>query len=85
MSPKQPVFDLAAHLEAGFVFAKRSDQPGIGVVGPDGRYGHGPTHEDAVANIGAQIIPDPVSGRRVLYRADGTHVVLDVAPADGER
>ena len=72
-------FDFAALVRAGYRFAHTGRD--VEVQHPDGRFGHGATEEDAVQNIGAQILPvsRPDYVGRVLLRADGSEVKLDVA------
>ena len=73
---RRAAFDITTAIAAGYVFS--SSVNGWDVVGPSG-HGNGPTAEDAVLNIGAQIIPvsgDEYSGR-LLIRVDGSEVQLD--------
>ena len=72
-------FDLARAIkEQGLTLESRNDLWQVWTK--DGRHGEGPTPEDAIRNIGAQIIPvqreDYVG--RLLVRADGSEVKLDV-------
>lgn len=72
-------FDIAAHIAEGYTFT--SSVNGWDVVSPTGGHGNGPSPEEAVLNIGAQLVPaqrDDYAGR-VLIRADGSEVQLDRA------
>ena len=70
-------FDLHAAILAGYRFDL--DGPQVSVIAPDGAQGAGASPEEAIANIGAQILPvereDYVG--RVLIRASGEEIRLD--------
>lgn len=70
-------FSVFSAMEAGWKFIR--DHAGWNATSPDGQHGHGPSPEEAVRNVGAQVVSR--LGQRYLVRADGSEELLDKAGA----